>query len=116
MTGLRSSTSCSRRWAERTTSPLCATLSSTSAPQPATFLPTGGRGVSLADPAHPISSETRTEGWHAVDGIKFPARIINIHDGKKLAEITVEDTRLNRGLKQAELARKPADLKPEMGR
>lgn len=83
---------------------------------PATFLPTGGRGVSLADPNHPVSSETRIEGWHSVDGIKFPTRITNIHDGRKLAEITVEETRLNRGLTQADLARKPADLKPEMGK
>ena len=81
-----------------------------------TFLPISGKGISLADPEHPVSSETRLEGWHSVDGIKFPSRTINIHDGRKLADITMEETRLNRGLKQLNLARKPADGKPEMGK
>ena len=83
---------------------------------PRAFLPVSGKGISLADPEHPVASETRLEGWHAVDGIKFPARIINIHGGKRLAEISVEETRLNGGLKHADLARKPQDGKPEMGK
>jgi hypothetical protein len=81
---------------------------------PLTSLPSSEKGISLADPDHPVASETRLEGWHAVDGIKFPGRIINVHDGKKLADITVEQTRLNRGLKPADLGRKPADGKPVM--
>lgn len=83
---------------------------------PHTFLPVSGKGISLADPDHPVSSETRFEGWHPVNGIKFPSRIINIHDGKRLADITVEETRLNRRLEQTDLARKPKDGKPVMSK
>lgn len=81
---------------------------------PHTFLPVSSRGISLADPDHPVSSETRFEGWHSVDGINFPSRIINIHEGKRLADIAVEEIRLNRGLKQSDLGRKPQDGKPVM--
>lgn len=83
---------------------------------PHTFLPVSSKGVSLADPDQPVSSETRLEGWHVVDGIKFPSRVINIHDGKRLADISVEETRLNRGLKQIDLTQKPQDGKPAMGK
>jgi hypothetical protein len=81
---------------------------------PATHLPAGGKGISLADPDHPVSSEARLEQWEKVGGIKFPRRITNIHGGKKLAQITVEEIRLNSGLKPTDLALKPADLKPVM--
>jgi hypothetical protein len=46
--------------------------------------------------------------------VKFPQRIIKFHSGKKVAEITVEQTELNRGLKAADLAIKPPDQKPVM--
>ena len=81
---------------------------------PATHLEVKSTGISLADPDHPIASETRLENWHAVDGLKFPGRIINIHGGAKLADIAVQYTRLNAALQVADLARKPADYKPVM--
>jgi hypothetical protein len=83
---------------------------------PHTFLPLSGKGISLADPDHPVSAETMFEGWHRVQGINFPSHIINIHEGKRLADITVEEIRLNRGLKENDLARKPQDGKPIMGK
>jgi hypothetical protein len=83
---------------------------------PVTFLPIKKTGISLADPDHPVASETRVEEWQTVEGITFPKRFINIHNGKKLAEITVESIRLNCGLIGEDLAKKPADLKPEMSR
>lgn len=83
---------------------------------PSTFLEVKATGISLADPDHPVSSETQIKQWRAFDGIKFPVDTINIHSGKKLAEIFTEDIRLNRRLKQVDLAAKPADLKPAMGR
>jgi len=46
--------------------------------------------------------------------VKFPFRIVNFHSGKKLAEIRVEQIKLNRGLKPSGLAAKPQDLKPVM--
>ena len=81
---------------------------------PKTFLPVGGRGISLADPDHPVASATELHGWRVVKGVAFPTEIINYHDGKKLADITVTDTRIDTGLKPADLARTPTDLKPVM--
>lgn len=79
---------------------------------PATFLPVKQTGISLADPNHPVPSETRFEQWQTVNGVKFPGRISNFHAGRKLAEITVQEIRLNSGIKPSDLAIKPADLKP----
>ena len=83
---------------------------------PATHLPLGGKGISLADPDHPVSSEAKLEQWEIFGGIKFPRKITNIHGGKRLAQITVEKIKLDSGLKPADLALKPADLKPVMSR
>jgi hypothetical protein len=59
---------------------------------PVTLLPLRGEGISLADPDHPVKSETQFERWEAVGGVGFPRRITNIHGGKRLAEITVEQS------------------------
>ena len=50
----------------------------------------------------------------AIDGLKFPDRISKFQGGAKLAEITVEQIKLNRGLKAADLPVKPPDQKPVM--
>jgi hypothetical protein len=81
---------------------------------PDTLLPSSGKGISLADPDHPVRSETQFAEWKTVGAVKFPHRITNIHDGKRLAEITVEHVKLNSGLKIADLESKPPDLKPVM--
>jgi hypothetical protein len=52
--------------------------------------------------------------WQAVAGVKFPRRISNFHNGKRVAVITVERTKINQGLKPADLAVRPPDLKPVM--
>lgn len=83
---------------------------------PTTFLPAESRGISLADPDHPVASATELHGWQAVKGIKFPREIINYHAGKKLADIKIVETRIDSGLKHADLALKPADLKPVLSR
>jgi hypothetical protein len=79
---------------------------------PASLVPVKETGISLADPEHPVASETRFEQWHDEGGRKVAGRIIKFHAGKKVAEITVEKTTLNSGLKPADLAAKPPDLKP----
>lgn len=79
---------------------------------PVTWLPVKSASVSLADPAHPVPSETRFEEWQVVQGIHFPRRIANYHSGARLAEITVEHLELNKGLKADELAAKPPDMNP----
>lgn len=81
---------------------------------PVTFLPVKQTGISLADPDHPVPSETRPDQWETVGGVKFPRRITNFHSGKRLAEIAVEQIKLNSGIKPGDLAIKPPDLKPVM--
>ena len=52
--------------------------------------------------------------WQAFAGVKFPQRISSFHNGTRVAVITVEQTRINQGLKLADLSVKPPDLKPVM--
>jgi len=81
---------------------------------PATFLPVKEKGMAHPDPNHPVSDETIFGQWQVVVGVKFPGLITKLHNGKKLAEITVEQTKLDGGLKAADLAIKPSDKKPVM--
>jgi hypothetical protein len=81
---------------------------------PATSLPMKETDISLSDPNHPVTHETKLEQWRAVDGVKFPHLISKFQGGTKLAEIAVEQIKLNRGLKAADLSVKPRDQKPVM--
>jgi hypothetical protein len=81
---------------------------------PVTFLPVKETDISLSNPDHPVPSESRLEQWQAIDGVKFPQRITKFQGGRKLAEITVEQIKLNSGIKAGNLAFKPPDLKPVM--
>lgn len=47
-----------------------------------------------------------------VQGIKFPRLVWNLHAGIRKAVITTVEIKLNTGLREADLARKPAGLKP----
>lgn len=80
----------------------------------ATFLPMRETAISFSDPSHPVSRETRLEQWRPIDGVKLPHLISKFQGDTKLAEITVEQIKLNRGLKPADLAVKPRDQKPVM--
>ena len=76
---------------------------------PITFLP-----VKVAS-SHPAGTQIRQfEGSESVQGIKFPRRIINFHNGKKLADASVEETRVNIGFSPEDLEVKPQGLKPVM--
>jgi hypothetical protein len=79
---------------------------------PVSWLPARTSSISLADPAHPIASEEVIMEWETVQGIRFARRWSVFRGGVRLAEATVEQTRLNSGLKPADLAAKPSDLKP----
>src|SRR5262249_32037603 len=68
--------------------------------------------ISLADPAHLIPTETVNTEWETVEGIRFVRRWSVFRSGARVAEATVEQTKLNSGLKPADLAAKPSDLKP----
>jgi hypothetical protein len=78
----------------------------------ATGLPVEETTVSLADPAHPVASETRFEEWQSVQGIRFPRRTGIFRNGVRLGEITVEQIVVNTGLRPEDLSTKPADLNP----
>jgi hypothetical protein len=81
---------------------------------PVTFLPVKETDISLSDPNHPVPGESRLEQWQVIDDVKFPQRITKFQRGRKLAEITVEQIKLNSGIKAGDLAIKPPDLKPVM--
>jgi len=81
---------------------------------PTSSLPAKLTTISLSDPDHPTASETRFEQWEAFGGVKFPQRITIFHGAAKLAEITAEQTVVNRGIQRDALAAKPQDLKPVM--
>lgn len=77
----------------------------------ASSLPVKTASISLADPAHPIASETITTEWEVVKGVYFPRRWASLRGGVRVAEATVQ-TKVNSGLKAADLAAKPTDSKP----
>jgi hypothetical protein len=81
---------------------------------PATSLPRKETDISLSDPNHPVTHDAKLEQWRAVDGVKFPYLISKFQNGTTLAEIAVEQIKLNRGLKAADLSVKPRDQKPVM--
>jgi hypothetical protein len=83
---------------------------------PQTSLPSKTTGFTLDETGRTVSTEGRMSHWIEAGGVKFPGVIENYHDGKKLAEITVDQIKVNRGLKVADLAQKPADLNPVMCR
>ncbi len=78
----------------------------------ASSLPVKTTSISLADPAHPIPSETVVMEWETVQGIHFAKHWKVLRNGIRVAEATVEQTKLNGGLKLEDLAAKPSDLKP----
>jgi len=82
---------------------------------PETGLPLKETGMSLADPDHPVSSETQYADWETVEGIKFTRRFSKFHAGVHVAEATVVGIRINSGLDPAVLSQKPADGKPVLG-
>ena len=81
-----------------------------------TGLPARSAGVSLADPDRPVPSEMRYERWQAFAGVRFPTSRVKYLSGMKRGEVTTEALHVNVGLKPEELARKPADFAPDVGR
>ena len=84
---------------------------------PVTFLPLKVASILLADASLPAATRTRQfEGWESFRGIKFPARIINFHGERKLADIHLQEIKLDGGIKSADLAVRPEGLSPNMSR
>jgi len=82
-----------------------------------TFLPEKETVISMSGRGHPSVTRTRQfQGWQATQGVKFPRRIINFHGDKKVADIRVEELKLDSGIKPEDLAVKPKHLKPDMAK
>jgi hypothetical protein len=79
---------------------------------PNSFLPIKQTAASHGHPSRAKPTETRFEEWKMVQGIQFPHRISMIKNGKPLALITVDQIKLDDGLKVEDLATKPSDLNP----
>lgn len=81
---------------------------------PVSGLPLRNGSLSPPNAAHPATSGMRYEGWVTVHGVKFPNRRANFHNGARLAELTTDFLAVNGGLKVADMAAQPANLKPRL--
>lgn len=75
-------------------------------------LPARIRFTTLSDPDHPVSGEDVFAAWDTVQGIRFPHRWTVFRSGVRVAEAKEARAFVNSGLKPADLAAKPPDLKP----
>jgi hypothetical protein len=78
----------------------------------ASSLPVKISTITLSDPAHPTPSDELTTEWETVQGIRFPRRWTVFRSGVRVAEAKDARSVVNSGLKLADLAAKPPDLKP----
>jgi hypothetical protein len=82
---------------------------------PETFLPEMEVVVSISDRSDASVTKTRQfQQWEAFQGVKLPRRIINFHGDKKLADIKLEEMKLDSGIRIEGLALKPKDLSRDM--
>ena len=79
---------------------------------PVSYLLVKTASISLSDPAHPIASETVVMEWETVQGIRIAKHWKVLRSGIRVAGASVEQTKLNVGLKLEDLSAKPSDLKP----
>jgi hypothetical protein len=80
---------------------------------PATWLPIKETSLSLSDPGHPLPKDNVYEEWITAGGIRFPSRFSVFRSGVRVARATsVDEARINSGLKLEDLSAKPADGKP----
>ena len=78
------------------------------------WLPIKTSGISLADPAHPISSDEVITDWETVQGIRVPRRWTVYRGGVRVAAAIEAVATINSGLKLADIAKTPPDLTPEL--
>ena len=81
---------------------------------PTSHLPIKETSLSLSDPAHPVPSDKVYEEWITTDGLRFPGRFSVLRTGVRIAVAkSLDEIRINKGLKPEDLSAKPADNKPE---
>ncbi len=82
---------------------------------PETFLPEKELLVSMNDRSHSVVTKTRQfQDWEAFQGVRFPRRIINFHGDKKVADIRLEELKLDSGTRTEDLALEPKGLRSDM--
>jgi hypothetical protein len=80
---------------------------------PVSFLPIKQSAAST-DPSRLPATEMHLSEWTEVEGIRFPTKKTNHHNGAKLAEGVSEYIRVNQDLKGQDLSAKPTDFHPVM--
>ncbi len=55
----------------------------------------------------PAEVEEVFSDWREVEGLKVPFKMVIQEGGNKFADVTVQDFKLNSGLKAEDLSRKP---------
>ena len=84
---------------------------------PASHRPVKETSLSLSDPAHPVPKDNLYEEWIIAGGLRFPSRFSVVRAGIRIAEAkSVDEVRINQGLKIEDLSAKPADGKPVFSR
>ncbi|HJW13777.1 MAG TPA: hypothetical protein VJ776_03725 [Thermoanaerobaculia bacterium] len=80
---------------------------------PTSRLPVKETSLSLSDPAHPLPKDNVYEEWITADGLRFPGRFSVVRAGVRIAVAkSVDEIRINKGIKLEDLSAKPADNKP----
>ena len=80
---------------------------------PKTGLPVKESSVTLSDPSHPTTSDKVYEAWTTSDGVRFPDRFSVMRSGRRVAVAkSLDEARINKGLKLEDLMAKPPDGKP----
>jgi len=83
---------------------------------PVSSLPVKIGSMSAADPANPIPKEDVITEWETVQGIRFVRHWTVLRAGIRVAEATLELTRVNGGLNLVDLSAQPGDFKPVLTR
>jgi hypothetical protein len=65
------------------------------------------RIFSSVGPAGPVEMEETLSDWRDVDGVRLPHKSVLTQGGKPAAESTIQEWKLNGGLKPEELSQKP---------
>lgn len=82
---------------------------------PVSSLPVKRTHVSKKESSQRGQTETHFDRWKVVQDIQFPHRISMTESGTPIAVITVDQIKLDSGMKSDDLATKPPELKPDLG-
>lgn len=79
---------------------------------PTTSLPVKHAYISLGNPDRPTPIEHQIYEWTTVEGVRFPAQLAIVQNGRKLGELKTQSIKINTGISSQDLASRPVDRKP----